>query len=74
MPLRRGALNFLGYHFERGMKVASEKSLRSLKTRFVLRRDGTQGQSLKVIVKDVNRTLRGWFEYFKHSHKVPSDR
>ena len=24
---------------------------------------------MKVIVKDVNRTLRGWFEYFKQSHR-----
>ncbi len=26
-------------------------------------------QSLKTIIEDVNRTLRGWFEYFKHSHR-----
>ena len=25
--------------------------------------------SLKVIIAYVNRTLRGWFEYFKHSHR-----
>jgi RNA-directed DNA polymerase len=26
----------------------------------------TRGESLKVIIADVNRTTRGWFEYFKH--------
>ena len=30
----------------------------------------THGQSLKVIVADVNRTLRGWFGYFKHSNQT----
>ena len=30
----------------------------------------TNGQSLKVIIEDVNRTLKGWFEYFKHSGKT----
>jgi len=25
------------------------------------------GHSLQAIIADVNRTLRGWFEYFKHS-------
>lgn len=32
---------------------------------------------MAVIVKDLNRTLRGWFEYFKHSHRytfVPIDK
>ncbi|NLN38074.1 MAG: group II intron reverse transcriptase/maturase, partial [Smithella sp.] len=25
--------------------------------------------SMAVITANLNRTLRGWFEYFKHSHK-----
>jgi RNA-directed DNA polymerase len=27
----------------------------------------SDGRMLQVIIADVNRTLRGWFEYFKHS-------
>ena len=27
----------------------------------------TEGRSLRAIVGDVNRTLRGWYEYFQHS-------
>jgi len=27
------------------------------------------GHSLQRIIEDTNRTLRGWFGYFKHSHK-----
>ena len=29
----------------------------------------TSGRSLKCIIADVNRTLRGWFAYFQHSHR-----
>ena len=29
----------------------------------------TQGQSLAATIVDLNRTLKGWFGYFKHSHK-----
>ena len=30
----------------------------------------TNGHSLKVVIEDLNRTLKGWFEYFKHSGKT----
>jgi Group II intron, maturase-specific domain len=33
------------------------------------RRSEGNGYSLEAIIKDVNQALRGWFEYFKHSHK-----
>jgi RNA-directed DNA polymerase len=66
---RKGGFDFLGYHFERGMKWPREKSLRKFKDTIRAKTRRTHGHSLKVIVKDVNRTLRGWFEYFKHSHR-----
>jgi RNA-directed DNA polymerase len=66
---QRGGFDFLGYHFERGLKWPREKSLRKFKETIRAKTRRTHGQSLKVIVKDVNRTLRGWFEYFKHSHR-----
>ena len=66
---QKGGFDFLGYHFERGMKWPREKSLRKFKDTIRAKTRRTHGQSLKVIVKDVNRTLRGWFEYFKHSHR-----
>ena len=66
---QRGGFDFLGYHFERGMKWPREKSLRKFKDTIRAKTRRTHGQSLKAIVTDVNRTLRGWFEYFKHSHK-----
>ena len=65
----RGGFDFLGYHFERGMKWPREKSLRKFKDTIRAKTRRSHGQSLKAIVKDVNGTLRGWFEYFKHSHR-----
>ena len=67
--IERGGFDFLGYHFERGMKWPREKSLRKFKDTMRAKTRRTQGHSLKEIIADVNRTLRGWFEYFKHSHR-----
>jgi hypothetical protein len=66
---QKGGFDFLGYHFERGMKWLREKSLRKFKDPIRAKTRRTHGHSLKVIVKDVNRTLRDWFEYFKQSHR-----
>lgn len=62
-----GGFDFLGYHFEQGSRWPRKKSLQKLRdtTRRKTRR--TNGQSLSTIIEDVNRTLSGWFEYFKHS-------
>jgi len=45
-----------------------EKSLKKFKdTIRRKKRRRCSGQSLSHIIDDVNRTLRGWFEYFQHS-------
>jgi len=31
----------------------------------------TNGHSRKTIIRDVHRTITGWVEYCKHSHKTP---
>jgi RNA-directed DNA polymerase len=61
--------DFLGYHFERQHKWPRKKSLDRLRTTIRAKTRRTDGRSLTVIIQDVNRTLRGWFEYFKHSAK-----
>ena len=63
-----GGFDFLGYHFERGYRWPRAKSLQKLKDALRPKTRRTNGHSLAVIIEDVNRTLRGWFEYFKHSH------
>ena len=66
----RGGFDFLGYHFERGYRWPRAKSIKKLRDTIRSKTRRTNGQALTVIIADVNKTLRGWFEYFKHSHKT----
>jgi len=61
--------DFLGYHFERGTRWPRKKSLRKLKDTIRRKTGRSHGCSMSAMVVDVNRTCRGWFEYFKHSHR-----
>jgi RNA-directed DNA polymerase len=62
-----GGFDFLGYHFERGMKWPRKKSLAKLKEVLRAKTRRTEGRSMKAICEDLNGLLQGWFEYFKHS-------
>ena len=62
-----GGFDFLGYHFERGMKWPRRKSLNKLKDTIRRKSRRTEGRSMRIICEDLNGSLRGWFEYFKHS-------
>jgi RNA-directed DNA polymerase len=64
-----GGFDFLGYHFEQGTRRPRSKSLQRLKDTIRSKTQRTRGQSLSAIISDLNRTLIGWFEYFKHSHR-----
>jgi len=61
--------DFLGYHFEQGMKWPRRKSLTKFKDAIRAKTPRTHGRSLSATIAEVNRTLVGWFEYFKHSHR-----
>lgn len=65
---QRGGFDFLGYHFERGLKWPREKSMNKLKDGIRQKTRRTQGRSMQEIVVDLNRLLRGWHGYFKYSH------
>jgi len=67
---QRGGFDFLGYHFERGYKWPRQKSLKKFKDTIRAKTKRTNGQSLQVIITNVNRSAQGWFGYFKHSHKT----
>jgi RNA-directed DNA polymerase len=67
---QKGGFDFLGYHFERNMKWPRKKSLKKFKETIRAKTKRTNGNSLQTIIEDVNRTVKGWFEYFKHSHKT----
>jgi RNA-directed DNA polymerase len=62
-----GGFDFLGYHFERGMRWPRQKSLAKLKERVRAKTARLDGRKLTAIVADVNRSLRGWYGYFQHS-------
>jgi len=67
---QKGGFDFLGYHFERAMKWPRKKSLNKFKDTIRGKTKRTNGHSLQTIIEDVNRSVKGWFEYFKHSHKT----
>jgi RNA-directed DNA polymerase len=67
---RKGGFDFLGYHFERGMRWPRAKSRTKLKTTIRTKTKRSNGQSLRQIIDNVNKTLTGWFVYFQHSHKT----
>ncbi|MFM8365017.1 MAG: group II intron reverse transcriptase/maturase [Verrucomicrobiota bacterium] len=65
--------DFLGYRFKRSgrgklLRFVRPKSLGKLKETLKPKVRRNNGRSLEAIIEEVNRTLRGWFAYFKHSH------
>jgi RNA-directed DNA polymerase len=64
-----GGFDFLGYHFERGRKWPRSKSLKKFKDSIRAQTKRANGHSLDKVIGAINPKLRGWFEYFKHSHK-----
>jgi len=61
---------FLGYRFEAGRRWVRRKSLKAIRDRIRMRAKRTRGDSLARIIADLNPTLRGWFNYFKHAHPM----
>jgi RNA-directed DNA polymerase len=67
--VRGVGFDFLGYHFERRTRWPRKKSRKKLKDTIRDKTRRSNGHSLSAIIADVNVTLRGWFEYFKHSNR-----
>jgi RNA-directed DNA polymerase len=64
-----GGFEFLGYRFEQDKKWPRKKSLAKLKDNVRSLTKRNNGHSLSAIITRLNAILRGWFEYFKHSHE-----
>lgn len=58
---------FLGYRFIKHRRFPRKKSMMKFKDTIRGKTKRNDGRSLMGIVADVNRTLHGWYEYFKHS-------
>jgi len=72
VDVRQEGFDFLGYHFQttrqgRLARWPRKKSLDKLKDTLRAKTKRTDGRALGCILNDGNRTLRGWFGYFKHS-------
>jgi RNA-directed DNA polymerase len=65
---QKGGFDFLGYHFERGMRWPRQKSMKKLRDTLRPKTKRCNGHSLERIIVTINPVLRGWFNYFKHSH------
>ena len=69
MPPGRGALTSWDITSSGATNGPGRRASRSSKTRCGPRRGAPKGRASTDIITDVNRTLRGWFGYFKHSHR-----
>ena len=58
---------FLGYRFEGTRRYVRPKSLAALKDTIRQNTPRMRSGSLATIIADLNPTLTGWFEYFKHA-------
>ena len=72
MTVADSHFDFLGYRFQRSrrgrmMRLVRPKSLRKLRESIKPRTRRNNGKSMEAIVADLNRTLPGWFGYFKHA-------
>jgi RNA-directed DNA polymerase len=72
VDVRTEGFDFLGYHFattSRGRLTRWPRKKSHQKLKDTLRRQTKRanGQSLRCIIANLNRTLPGWFAYFKHS-------
>ena len=59
---------FLGYRFEEGKRNVRSKSLKRFKDSIRAKTRRNRGESIGAIIADLNPSLKGWFEYFKHAH------
>jgi RNA-directed DNA polymerase len=65
----KGGFDFLGYHFEENTRWPRNKSMKKLKDTIRQKTKRTSGESMQCIIADINRSLPGWFEYFRHSNR-----
>jgi len=64
-----GGFDFLGYHFERGYRWPRRKALDRLKDKVRQLTPRTSAVSMEATITRLNEVLRGWFGYFKQSHR-----
>jgi RNA-directed DNA polymerase len=66
---RTDGFEFLGYRFAAGRRWPRDKSLTKFKDTVRAATGRTSGRGLAMAIARLNPMLRGWFEYYKHSHR-----
>jgi len=61
--------DFLGYRFEVGTRWIRKKSIQKFRDTIRKKTKRTCGKSIEYAIKSVNRSLKGWYNYFKHVNK-----
>lgn len=64
---RTESFDFLGYSFRGQKHWPRRKSIQKLKETLRKKTHRTSGKSLPCVIAEVNRSLKGWFNYFQHS-------
>lgn len=67
---RTEIFDFLGYRFKGAVRLPRPKSEDKLKDAIRAKTKRKNGDSLLYIINQVNRTLRGWFAYFRHCNRA----
>lgn len=62
------SFEFLGYEFRKGIAFPRKKSLMKLRDNIRARTPRKSGRSLAATITDLNRVLKGWYGYFRHSY------
>jgi RNA-directed DNA polymerase len=75
----KGGFDFLGYHFEQygkdgGKKWPRQKSQFKLREALRAKLGRSRPDNVRIIASEVNRTLRGWYHYFKWSQPTAMQR
>jgi len=76
---QKGGFDFLGYHFEQygnggGKKWPRQKSQFKLRENLRAKLSRSRPGSVRTIASDINKTLRGWYGYFKWSQPTAMQR
>ena len=65
---RKQSFAFLGYTFRGKLRFIRDKSHAKITDRLRKLTPRKSGDSLEFIIRRLNRTLAGWFNYFRHCH------
>jgi hypothetical protein len=65
----RPGFDFLGYRFFGNSRYPRPSSEKKLRDSIREKTSRTSGEAMPEMIKRVNRSLRGWFEYFKNSSR-----